>query len=89
MDLNARRTQCRDVASELAHALNLNYAFGIEFQELSEGTAASPAFHGNATLSPWPLSKARIIRFRDQSTFWKPHWYVPELAVFQRRLETR
>jgi endonuclease/exonuclease/phosphatase family metal-dependent hydrolase len=38
-----------------------------------------------ATLSPWPLSKARIIRFRDQSSFWKPHWYVPNLATFQRR----
>jgi endonuclease/exonuclease/phosphatase family metal-dependent hydrolase len=89
VDLNARRTQCRDVASELAQALNLNYAFGIEFQELSEGTAASPAFHGNATLSPWPLSKTRIIRFRDQSAFWKPHWYVPEMAVFQRRIGGR
>jgi len=89
VDFNARRTRYRDVASELARALNLNYAFGMEFQELSEGTAASPAFHGNATLSPWPLSKSRIIRFRDQSTFWKPHWYVPEMAVFQRRLGGR
>ena len=82
VDLNARRTRYRDVASELAQALNLNYVFGMEFQELSEGTAARPAFHGMATLSPWPLSKARIIRFRDQSTFWKPRWYVPNLAVF-------
>ena len=47
VDLNARRTRYRDIASELAHALNLNYVFGMEFQELSEGTAASPAFHGN------------------------------------------
>jgi len=89
VDLNARRTRYRDVASELAQALNLNYAFGIEFQELSEGTAASPAYHGNATLSPWPLSHARVIRFRDQSAFWKPHWYVPEMAVFQRRVGGR
>ena len=65
--------------------LNLNYVFGMEFQELSEGTAARPAYHGMATLSPWPLSKARIIRFRDQSSFWKPHWYVPNLPTFQRR----
>ena len=85
VDLNARRTRCRDIASELAHALNLNYVFGLEFQELSEGTPARPAYHGNATLSPWPLAKARIIRFRDQSSFWKPHWYVPNLATFQRR----
>ena len=79
----------RDVASELAHALNLNYVFGVEFQELSEGTRARPAYHGMATLSPWPLSKPRIIRFRDQSTFWRPRWYVPDLPVFQRRIGGR
>jgi endonuclease/exonuclease/phosphatase family metal-dependent hydrolase len=89
VDLYARRTQYRDVARELAQALNLNYVFGIEFQELSEGTSARSAYHGMATLSPWPLSKPRIIRFRDQSTFWKRRWFVPDLAVFQRRLGGR
>jgi endonuclease/exonuclease/phosphatase family metal-dependent hydrolase len=89
VDLNARRTRYRDIASELAQCLNLNYVFGMEFQELSEGTAARPAYHGMATLSPWPLSKARVIHFRDQSSFWKPHWYVPNLATFQRRLGGR
>jgi endonuclease/exonuclease/phosphatase family metal-dependent hydrolase len=89
VDLNARRTRYRDVACDLAQALNLNYAFGMEFQELSEGTSSRPAFHGMATLSPWPLSKARIIRFRDQSTFWKPRWYVPDLPAFQRRIGGR
>ena len=79
----------RDVAAEFAKALNLNHAFGTEFQELSEGTAARPAFHGNATLSPWPISNVRIIRFRRQSKFWQPRWYVPELAVFQRRIGGR
>jgi endonuclease/exonuclease/phosphatase family metal-dependent hydrolase len=89
VDLNARRTRYRDVAYDLAQALNLNYAFGMEFQELSQGTTSRPAFHGMATLSPWPLSKARIIRFRHQSTFWKPRWYMPDLPVFQRRLGGR
>jgi endonuclease/exonuclease/phosphatase family metal-dependent hydrolase len=85
VDLNARRTQYRDVASELAHALHFNVVFGRGFQELSEGSAASPAFQGQATLSPWPLSNGRIIEFRHQSNFWKPRWYVPQLGVFQRR----
>ena len=89
VDLNARRTYYRDIASEVAHFLNLNYVFGMEFQELSEGTRSRPAYHGMATLSPWPLSKAGIIRFGDQSTFWKPRWYVPDLPVFQRRLGGR
>ena len=42
VDLNARWTRCRDIANDLARALNLNYAFGMEFQELSEGTTANP-----------------------------------------------
>jgi len=86
VDLNARRTHFRDTASELARALNMNFIFGKEFQELGEGySSAAPAFQGQATLSPWPLSKGRVIQFRDQSNFWKPRWFVPELPVFQRR----
>jgi endonuclease/exonuclease/phosphatase family metal-dependent hydrolase len=89
VDLNARRTGYRDIASDLAQALDFNHVFGMEFQELGEGSGARPAHHGMATLSPWPLSRPRIIRFRDQSSFWKPHWYVPDLPVFQRRLGGR
>ncbi|HTP31528.1 MAG TPA: endonuclease/exonuclease/phosphatase family protein [Candidatus Acidoferrales bacterium] len=85
VDLNARRTHFSDIASELAQALNMNFVFGKEFQELSEGSQAFPAFQGQATLSPWPLSRGRMIQFRDQSNFWHPRWYVPELGVFQRR----
>jgi hypothetical protein len=63
VDLSARRTQHRDVALELAQSLGLNYTFGKEFQELGAGSKASPAYHGMATLSPWPLSGGRIITF--------------------------
>jgi endonuclease/exonuclease/phosphatase family metal-dependent hydrolase len=89
VDLNARRTHDRDVALELARTLDFNYVFGVEFQELSEGTRARPAYHGMATLSPWPLSNPRIIHFRNQSAFWKPRWFVPDLPVFQRRIGGR
>jgi len=89
VDLNARRTHRHDIAADLAQALNLNYAFGMEFQELSEGTSASPAYHGMATLTRGQLLRARIIRFRDQSAFWKPRWFVPDLPAFQRRLGGR
>ena len=89
VDLNARRTQFRDIASELARSLGVNYVFAKEFLELSEGSGGSPAHHGMATLSPWPLSNARIIRFRRQSSFWKPRWYVPMIAPLQRRLGGR
>jgi endonuclease/exonuclease/phosphatase family metal-dependent hydrolase len=89
VDLNVRRTQHRDVASELARSLRLNHVFGKEFEELGAGSNGRPAHHGLATLSPWPLSSGRIIRFQRQSDFWKPHWYVPQAEVFQRRLGGR
>ena len=89
LDLNVRRTQYRDVAYELARSLRVNYVFGKEFQELSAGCSVSPAYHGLATLSPWPISNGRIIRFRRQSNFWKPRWYVPKMELFQRRLGGR
>ena len=89
VDMKSRRTRYRDVACELAQSLRINYSFGIEFQELSEGTSSSPACHGQATLSPWPLSNGRTIRFRHQSNFWKPHWYLPPLEPLQRRLGGR
>ena len=89
VDLNVRRTQYLDVANELARSLRLNYVFGKEFQELSAGCCVSPALHGLATLSPWPILNGRIIRFRRQSNFWKPRWYVPKIELFQRRLGGR
>jgi len=88
-DRNNRRTAYRNVAKELAQTLGMNYAFGIEFQELGQGSHASPAYHGQATLSRWPLSAARILRFRRQSRFWNPYWWIPPLAVFQRRVGGR
>src|SRR5712692_2348271 len=75
VDLNVRRTQNRDVACEVARSLGLNYVFGKEFQELGAGANSSPAHHGLATLSPWPISNGRIIRFQRQSDFWQPRWY--------------
>lgn len=54
-DLNARRTDHLNIARETAQKLQLNYVFGVEFQELTQGTRKSPAYHGQATLSRWPL----------------------------------
>ena len=88
-DLNARRTHNIDVAKEIAQKLKMNYVFGREFQELTQGSKTSPAYHGQATLSRWPLSNCRIIRFQKQSHFWRPHWFLPEIAPFQERLGGR
>ena len=89
VDINARRTQRLNIAQEIARKLQLNYVFGREFVELTQGTSASPAWHGQATLSRWKISNARIIRFQQQSDFWKPHWFIPAVAPFQERLGGR
>ena len=88
-DLNARRTHHLNVAKEVAQKLQMNYAFGREFQELTQGSRASPAYHGQATLSRWPLSNSRVIRFQKQSNFWRPRWFLPEIEPFQERIGGR
>jgi len=89
VDVNAKRTHRVNVAREIAQKLQMNYVFGREFQELTQGSRNSPAFHGQATLSPWPLSNARVLRFQRQSNFWRPRWYLPDTQPFQERIGGR
>ena len=89
VDVNTRRARRLNVAEEVARALGMNYVFGREFQELAEGSHASPAYTGQATLSRWPLYSTRLIRFERQSGFWHPRWWVPNAAIFQERLGGR
>lgn len=89
VDVNCRRTHLINVAKEIAQKLAMNYVFGREFQELTQGSKTSPAYHGQATLSRWPLSNCRIIRFQKQSQFWRPHWFLPGVPPFQERLGGR
>jgi endonuclease/exonuclease/phosphatase family metal-dependent hydrolase len=88
-DLNARRTHRLNIAEEIARKLQMNYVFGREFQELVQGSEASPAYHGQATLSRWPISNPRLIRFSRQSHFWQPRWFLPRIEPFQERLGGR
>jgi endonuclease/exonuclease/phosphatase family metal-dependent hydrolase len=89
LDLNARRTHHVDIAREISQKLQMNYIFGREFQELTQGSRGSPAYHGQATLSRWPLSNPRIIRFERQSNFWRPRWFLPGIEPFQERIGGR
>jgi endonuclease/exonuclease/phosphatase family metal-dependent hydrolase len=88
-DLNARRTRYRNIAREIAQALQMNYVFGCEFEELSQGKGGQHAYHGQATLSRFPLSNPRILAFNCQSQFWRPRWFIPRAGPFQRRLGGR
>jgi len=89
VDWFARRSGYRNIAAVVAQELKMNYAFGIEFQELAQGSPAAPAYHGQATLSRWPISNSRVVRFRKQSNYWSPRWWIPSLPLFQRRLGGR
>lgn len=89
VDINARRTHRVNVAQEIARKLRLNYVFGREFVELTQGSATNPAYHGQATLSRWRIANSRLIRFQRQSDFWKPRWYLPKMEAFQERLGGR
>ncbi len=89
VDKHARRSSYRNIAEQLAQKLGFNYVFGVEFQELSQGTRDAPAYHGQATLSRWPITHCRVLRFGNQSSFWHPNRWIPPLAPFQRRLGGR
>jgi endonuclease/exonuclease/phosphatase family metal-dependent hydrolase len=86
VDLGARRTHGEDIARDLASTFAMNYAFAPEFQELSQGTEAGAAYHGQAILTTFPILSSRLLRFRNQSGFWKPNaLMVSKLPLFQRR----
>ena len=89
VDINAYRTHRVNVAQEIAKKLRLNYVFGREFVELTQGTKANPAYHGQATLARWRISNPRVIHFPRQSDFWRPRWFKPKLQTFQERLGGR
>jgi endonuclease/exonuclease/phosphatase family metal-dependent hydrolase len=89
VDVNARRTHRLNIAETFARKLRMNYVFGREFQELVQGSKDSPAYHGQATLSKWPILKPRLIHFSRQSHFWQPHWFLPKIEPFQERLGGR
>jgi endonuclease/exonuclease/phosphatase family metal-dependent hydrolase len=89
VDLHSRRTRNADVARDLARSLRYNYAFGPAFQEMSQGVDGHPAYQGQATLCRCAIWNARVLRFKRQSNWWKPHGFIPNTGVFQRRLGGR
>ncbi len=89
MDLGMARSGNAHTTQALAEALQMNYAFGVEFLELTKGTpverwkyggANEWGYHGNALLSRYPLRDPRIVRFPGIEK-----WY----QNFQQRLGGR
>jgi endonuclease/exonuclease/phosphatase family metal-dependent hydrolase len=89
VDLSDRRSGNLNVAEQLARKLKMRYAYASAWQELSQGDREHPSFQGQAILTRLPMKGVRVIRFKAQSNFWKPHGYLPNWALFQRRLGGR
>jgi endonuclease/exonuclease/phosphatase family metal-dependent hydrolase len=66
VDRECRRTGFRDVARDLAEALDMNWISAGEFQEIGEGRKRRPALTGQATLSKFPIGDPEVLRFRAQ-----------------------
>jgi endonuclease/exonuclease/phosphatase family metal-dependent hydrolase len=72
MDCGMARSGNAHTTRELARALGMNYAYGVEFLELTGGEieerklypgANEWGYHGNAILSRYPLHDVRMLRF--------------------------
>ena len=72
MDLGMARSSNAHTTRELAGALDMNYAYGVEFLELTGGELGERemypgenewGYHGNAILSRYPLRNVRMLRF--------------------------
>ena len=67
VDLACRRSGDRSIARDLAHALNLNWVFAGEFQEIGEGRRGQAALTGQAILSRYPIEDISVLRFKRQA----------------------
>lgn len=80
VDHGMARTGQRHTTAEMAEALGMVYAFGVEFHELDLGGATERAYctddfnalgwHGNAILSSVPFEAVTLIRLDDHG-----HWF--------------
>lgn len=67
---NRRTGQYRDIPRLLAEELEMNYAYGIEFQELKQESLRRAAFTGQLTLSRFPMNQNQAIQFENQLADW-------------------
>jgi len=67
VDRECRRTGYRNVARDLAHALDMNWVSGGEFQEIGEGRRGRAAITGQAVLSKQPIDGVEVLRFKAQA----------------------
>jgi endonuclease/exonuclease/phosphatase family metal-dependent hydrolase len=66
VDRDCRRTEYRNVASDLAQALEMNWIAAGEFQEIGEARGDAPAITGQAILSKFRIENADVLPFAAQ-----------------------
>jgi endonuclease/exonuclease/phosphatase family metal-dependent hydrolase len=67
VDAFCGRSGYREVARDLAQALDMNWVAAGEFQELGEGRRGKPAVSGQAVLSKYPITDPAVIVFAEQA----------------------
>lgn len=86
VDHGMARTGQRHTSADMARALGMTYAFGVEFHELDLGGPTERAFctddfnalgwHGNAVLSSVPFERVALFRLDDHG-----HWFSAETGA--------
>ena len=79
LDDGAERSGNQNVAMEIAKAIGMNYAYGLEFIELVN-PHDKKGFHGNALFSRWPIRWAKAVHLPEQY-----NWYFDR----QKRIGAR
>jgi endonuclease/exonuclease/phosphatase family metal-dependent hydrolase len=72
VDVGCRRSGFRNVARWLANALDMNWVFAGEFQEIGQGRRGAGALTGQAILSRFAISAPAVIAFPHQA-WWRWH----------------
>ncbi len=86
VDHGMSRTKQRHTTADMAAAMGMAYAYGVEFHELDLGGETQRQFcdddfnvhgwHGNGILSRAPLDRVTLIRLDDHG-----HWYSSEAGA--------
>jgi Metal-dependent hydrolase len=90
VDTGCRRSGFRNVARWLADALQMNWLFAGEFQEIGQGRVGAAGLTGQAILSRHALSAPAVLPFPDQARLrWRANpWQPRRGARMALRAET-
>lgn len=98
MDLGMARSSNEHTTREMAAVLGMNYAYGVEFLELTGGELEERrlypgpnewGYHGNAILSRYPLRDVRMLRFPGIEKWYAGAYGADEGERLQKRLGGR